>query len=144
MEYTAMDFIKLNNKIYRNTQMYLDKVLKKYQISSGAYPYLFILAKNEGISQNQISREMGQDKAMSARTITKLIELEYVYKQGDDRDSRAYQLYLTEKAKETIPKIHKEIEGLIDLITEGISEEEKNIAIKALSRIFDNTQRFKE
>lgn len=144
MEYTTMDFIKLNNKIYRNTQMYLDKVLKKYQISSGAYPYLFILAKNEGISQNQISREMGQDKAMSARTITKLIELEYVYKQGDNRDSRAYRLYLTEKAKETIPKIHKEIEGLIDLITEGILEEEKNIAIKALSRIFDNTQRFKE
>lgn len=144
VEIKTTHFIMLNNKIYRNNQIYLDKVLKKYELSSGAYPYLLTLEKNEGISQSKISREIGQDKAMSARTITKLIKLDYVYKQEDERDSRAYRLYLTEKAKTTIPKIHKEIEHLINLITENLSEEEKNITMKTLSKIFDNTQRFKE
>ena len=134
----------LNSKIYRNTQIYLDKALKEYELGSGAYPYLFILEKNEGISQNKISREIGHDKAMSARTITRLIELGYVYKEEDERDSRAYRLYLTTKARDVIPKIHKEIGILAGLITENLTEEEKIITTRALSKIFDNTQRFKE
>ncbi len=144
VELTTAHFIMLNNKIYRNTHIYLDKVLKKYDLGSGAYPYLFTLEKNEGISQNKISREIGLDKAMSARTITRLIEQGYVYKEEDERDSRAYRLYLTEKARKVIPEIHKEIEILIGLITETLTEEEKNITIRALSKVFDNTQRFKE
>lgn len=144
MELTMMHFIMLNNKIYRNTHIYLDKVLKKYELGSGAYPYLFTLAKNEGISQNKISREIGYDKAMSARTITRLVERGYVYKEEDERDSRAYRLYLTDKAREVIPEIHKEIDILIDLITENLSEEEKVITTRALSKIFENSQRFKE
>jgi len=144
MDLTTMHFIMLNNKIYRNTHIYLDKVLKKYELGSGTYPYLFTLEKNEGISQNKISREIGLDKAMSARTITRLIEQGYVYKEEDERDSRAYRLYLTEKAREIIPEIHKEIAILVDLITENLTEEEKNITIKALSKVFENTRRFKE
>jgi DNA-binding MarR family transcriptional regulator len=139
-----MHFIMLNNKIYRNTQIYLDKALKKFDLSSGAMPYLFILEKNEGISQNGISRELGHDKAMSARTITKLIELGYMSKQEDERDSRAYRLYLTEKAREVMPKIHAEVAVLNRLITQDLSEEEKIITTRALSKIHDNTQRFKE
>ena len=45
------------------------------------------------VSQNKISEDIGNDKAMSARTITKLIELDYVYKEADERDSRAFRLY---------------------------------------------------
>jgi len=138
-----MHFIMLNSKIFRNTQIYLDKVLKKYELSNGSFPYLFILEKNEGISQNKISREIGNDKAMSARTITTLIALEYVYKKEDERDSRAYKLYLTEKAKSVLPKIHEEIQILINLITEDLSEEEKSITMKTLKKIFESTQRLK-
>lgn len=143
MEKEAMHFIQLNSKIFRNTQIYLDKVLKKYELSSGSCPYLFILEKNEGISQNQISKEIGNDKAMSARTITKLIALDYVYKKEDERDSRAYKLYLTVKAKDVMPKIHEEIQTMVNLVTEDLSEEEKLNTMKSLKKIFDSTQRLK-
>ncbi|MDF2566679.1 MAG: winged helix-turn-helix transcriptional regulator [Oscillospiraceae bacterium] len=139
----TMHFIMLNSKIFRNTQIYLDKVLKEYELSSGSFPYMFILEKNEGISQNKISKEIGNDKAMSARTITKLIELNYVYKKEDEMDSRAYKLYLTTKAKEIIPKIREEIQALINLITEDLSQEEKLIMMNSLKKIFNNTQRLK-
>lgn len=42
---------------------------------------------------------------MSARTIKKLMELGYVRKESDSRDSRAYKLYLTQSAKDIIPEI---------------------------------------
>lgn len=137
-------FIMFSNKIFRNTQSYLDKVLKKYDLSSGAYPYLFILEKNEGISQNKISKEIGNDKAMSTRTINKLIEGNYVYREQDEKDNRAYKLYLTPKAKEIIPKIREEIQIVVNLITEDLSEEEMNVTMKSLKKIFERTQVLKK
>lgn len=139
-----MHFIQLNSKIYRNIQTYLDKVLQIYELSSGALPYLFFLEKQEGISQNKISEVIGNDKAMSARTITRLIELGYVYKKTDERDSRAYKLYLTSNAKEIMPKIHEEIQALLSLITEDLSDNEKQITIMSLRKIFNRTQGLKE
>ena len=136
--------IKYNSKIFRNTQMYLDKVLKKYELSSGCYHYLFILEENEGISQNKISKEIDNDKAMSARTITKLIGLGYIYKTEDEGDSRAYKLYLTEKAKVIIPKVHEEIRNLVDLVTVDLNESEKSITMDSLKKIMNNVKKLNE
>jgi len=137
-------FIMLNSKIFRNTQFFLDKVLKKYELSSGSISYIFTLEKNEGISQNKLSKEVGNDKAMSARTITKLIELDFVHKKQDERDSRAYQLYLTAKAKELIPKLREDIQTVVNLVTEDLTEEEKLITTNSLKKILARTQRLKD
>lgn len=144
MERESMHFIMLNSKIFRNTQIFLDRVLKKYGLSSGSIPYIFILEKNEGISQNKLSKEVGNDKAMSARTITKLIDLDFVHKKQDEKDSRAYNLYLTAKAKELIPEIRKDIRTVVDLISEDLTEEEKLITIKSLKKILNKTQELKD
>jgi DNA-binding MarR family transcriptional regulator len=144
VERETMHFIMLNSKIFRNTQSFLDRILKKYDLSSGSIPYIFILGKNEGISQNKLSKEIGNDKAMSARTIAKLIELNFVHKKQDERDSRAYNLYLTVKAKELIPKIREEIQTIVNLVTEDLTEEEKIITTKSLKKILDRTQKLKD
>jgi DNA-binding MarR family transcriptional regulator len=144
MEKETMHFIMLNSKIFRSTQIYLDRILKKFELSSGSISYIFTLEKNEGISQNKLSKEIGNDKAMSARTITKLIELDFVHKKQDERDSRAYNLYLTAKAKELIPKIREEIQTVVNLVTEDLTEEEKSITTKSLKKILDRTQRLKD
>ena len=138
-----MYLLKLNNKIFRNTQIYLDKALKEYELSSGSYPYLLTLTKNEGISQNKISKELGYDKAMSARTITKLIKLGYIDRKEDEADSRAYRLYLTQKAKDVIPKVLEEIHKLVHLITKDLSEEEKVITIYSLNKTLNNMKTLK-
>ena len=133
-----MYLFKLNNKIFRSSQTYLDKKLKDYELSSGSYPYLLILDKNEGISQNKISEELGCDKAMSARTITKLIKLGYLDRRQDEADSRAYKLYLTENAKVIIPKVLEEVHKLINQVTDGSSEQEKKDTINFLNNVVNN------
>ena len=142
-EEDIMHLLKLNNKILRTTQVYLDKVLKEYELSSGSYPYLLILDKNEGISQNKISKELGYDKAMSARIIMKLIKLEYLDRKEDEADSRAYKLYLTEKAKVIIPKVLEEIHKLVHLITRDLNEEEKAITMDSLNKVLNNIKNLK-
>ena len=135
-----MKFIKLNSKIFRNTQMYLDKVLKKYGLSSGNFRYLFIIEVNEGISQNRLSREIGNDKAMSARTITKLVKAGFVKKVEDQNDARACNLYLTDKGWDVIPKLHNEIAAFEQVITGDLTEIEKVQVMHSLNRIYQNTQ----
>ena len=141
MQQDIVYLIKLNNKIFRATQIYLDKVLKEYELSCGSYPYLLMLVENQGISQNKISEELGCDKAMSARTITKLIQLGYLDRKKDEDDFRANKLYLTEKANVTIPKVLQEIHKLIDTITMDLSEEEKIITIHSLDIVLGSIKK---
>lgn len=132
-----MNLMMLNSKIYRNTQSYLDKVLKQYDLSSGSFRYLFIMEQNEGLCQSRISELIGHDKAMSARTISRLTEVGYVVKIEDQLDSRAYKLYLTDKARLILPQIRKEIDKLIELVTGELTAEEKEITLSSLVKILN-------
>ncbi|WP_372445132.1 MarR family winged helix-turn-helix transcriptional regulator [Clostridium estertheticum] len=143
MKEDIMHLLKLNNQILRNTQVHLDKMLKEYHLSSGSYPYLLMLRGNEGISQNKISEEVGCDKAMSARTITKLIDIGYIVRNKDEDDSRAYKLYLTQKAKVIIPKVLYKIHKLVGLITKDLNEEEKRTTINSLSKVLNSVKKMK-
>ena len=133
----SMNLMMLNSKIYRNTQSYLDKVLKQYDLSSGSFRYLFIMEQNEGLSQSRISELIGHDKAMSARTISRLTEVGYVVKIEDQLDSRAYKLYLTDKARLILPQIRKEIDKLIEIITGELTAEEKEITLSSLVKVLN-------
>lgn len=58
--------------IDRASQGYLDEALKKYELSSGTYPFILVLYDNEGINQNALSEYVKVDKALSARAIKSL------------------------------------------------------------------------
>lgn len=144
MNEEAKSLIKIINHIFRYTQFYTDNVLKKYNLSSGLYPYLLILNHNEGISQNTLSKELCVDKAMSARTIKKLMELGYVRKESDSEDSRAYKLYLTQSAKDIIPEIKNNINEWIEFITRDSSDYELKIATGVLNKAEKIAKKYKE
>lgn len=128
------------SKIYRYKDSYLSRKFKKYNLSSGSFSYLLTLSRNEGISQIQISKEVGNDRAMSARTINKLIEQGFIYKVQDENDGRAYKLYLTDKGKQILPFIQKEIQEVIDFLTRDLTEDEKEITINSLKNIFEKSK----
>ncbi len=140
MQVERISLVKLTSCIYRSTQAYTNEVLSKYNLGSGTYPYLLTLYRGEGINQNQISKELDVDKAMSARAIKKLIGLEYIRKETDQKDSRAYKLYLTEKAKMIIPDVKKELQKWNDIITQNLSEQEKDTTIDLLSIVLRDTK----
>ena len=140
MELSQMNLLMMNSKIFRHTQTYLDKALKEYELSSGSFRYLLMLEKEEGICQNEISQKTGNDKAMSARIITKLIDSGFIKRLQHEDDSRAYRLFLTDKAKLVIPKVREVINHLIDLITEGLTQEDKEQLMNSLYKIFCNAR----
>lgn len=135
--------IKFVNTISRITQSYTDEEMAKFNLTTGTYPFLLVLYNNEGINQNEISRELNVDKALSARAIKKLIELQFIEKKNDENDSRAYKLYLTDKGKEIVPEIKKEILHWISIITSELCTEEKVILGQLLDKVLNNAKEYK-
>ena len=140
---SIMHLLKLNNKIFRYTQIYLDKALKEFELSSGSYPYLLILKDKDGINQNRISEELGYDKAMTTRTLAKLIKIRYLDRIKDDDDFRANKIFLTEKGKDVTVKILDKLHELDQLITIDLNEEEKVNTIESLNKILCNIKKVK-
>lgn len=136
--------IKFVNTISRITQSYTDEAMVKLNLTSGTYPFLLVLYRKEGINQNEISRELNVDKAMSARSIKKLIDLEYIEKKEDEKDSRAYKLYLTEKGRAIVPEIKIEIQQWIKIITKDFSNNEEALLEELLSKVLSNAKKHKE
>lgn len=141
MNYDQIPLTKLIGSIYRSTQAYMNEVTKQYQLGCGTYPYLMTLFHNDGINQNQISKELDVDKSMSARAIKKLIELGYVKKESDPEDSRAYKLYLTEQGKEIVPTLKTEINNWNQIITANLDNKDKDELIHLLRIILHDTKK---
>lgn len=125
------------------TQFHMDEVLKKYKLSTGLYPFLLALDSEEGINLDCISKKVNVDKAMSTRSVQKLIDLSYIEKQTDAKDSRACQLFLTDMAREIIPSIQFELLLWNKEITADLSEDEIIIFHELLEKIFTRAAKTK-
>ena len=144
MDNKAKKLTMLNGGIYRCTQQYLEKELKKFTLSIGTYPFLLALNRNEGVCQNKISNELNVDKAMATRNVRKLIELGYIRKEQNTEDARAYKLYVTSKGKEVIPEVIEIIKEWIEILVKGTSEEKIEESIKFLEQVLSNGKKYKE
>lgn len=144
MDNKIRPLLKLTNSIYRCTQVYIDKKFEKFNLTIGTYPYLLVLNKNEGISQNEISRELNVDKAMSARSIKKLIELGYVRKEENKEDIRAYKLYITDKAKNIIPELIEILDDWTDILVQGNDKEKIESSLDFLESVLENGKRYRK
>jgi DNA-binding MarR family transcriptional regulator len=130
--------IRLINYLYRNLQTRLDAILAPFELSSGTYPILLSLSHHEGVSQNQVCRELHIDKALAARAVQKLIALGYLKKQADAEDCRACRLFLTAKAKTALPEILRELESLNNLLVAGMDDAQQEAVLGSLTQILDN------
>lgn len=134
---------KFTGGINRCTQTYANECLKQFELTSGSYPFLLTLYHFAGINQNQISKELDVDKAMSAREIKKLIRLGYVKKEMDQEDARACKLYLTEAGRSVVPEIIMGMDRWNNTITQGLNDEEKKELVRLLDIVLKEAKRYK-
>lgn len=79
------------------------------------------------------------DKATTARALAKLETEGYVQRIVDPNDKRALRLYVTDQAREIMPTIEKAMSDWNDLVTTGLDDTEKEIALKLLRKMAMNT-----
>jgi DNA-binding MarR family transcriptional regulator len=124
--------------LYRSGKMYINNKFEKYNIGNGQYLFLLSLSHNEGVTQEEMSCKLFIDKGTTAKAIKRLEDEGYVKRSVDDKDKRAYKVYLTEEGRKVTAEISEVIHDWNDILTSGFTEEEKRIALILLQRMLEN------
>ena len=132
---------KVLESIARSRQYYVGKKLEKFDLKRGEYKLLIELYIQEGCCQDDIVCILGIDKFDASKGIKSLIEKGYVFKEKDKIDKRKHKLYLTEKAKEIKDEFIGILFGTVDIMTDGVSEQEQKLVLKVLTKMAKNMYR---
>ena len=126
------------SQIHRKSNVFITKRLSKYGIGSGQYMFLLKLYNQDGINQEALADSLFIDKGTTARAIKRLEEEGIVYRVKDKNDKRAYEIYLTDKAKDIKEEVLSILQEWESILTFNLTNEEKDEIIKILKKVSTN------
>ena len=124
--------------IHRTGSSFLSKEFSKFNIGSGQYMYLIHLYKNDGLSQEELTKILNIDKGTTAKSIKKLETEGFVMRVKDKNDKRINRVYLTPKALEIKDEFLSSINAWENTLTSNLSYAEKEQALTLLKKITYN------
>ncbi len=107
MEEKILDLLQKINTIYRSAQKYATRELSKNDISAIEAAILTKIC-NSSAPQDEISKEIGVDKAYISRVLAKMEEKNLILKKNSLRDKRIREIKITKLGKEKL-KIRQQI-----------------------------------
>lgn len=128
------------DELVRDKNRLLARSLDAYSLGNGQFQILNEVVWNEGISQEGIARIRKTDKSAVAKSVKRLIENGYIYKERDKNDGRAFCLYPTEKGRQMEPAIKKIVHKMNQTLSSGSTTEEIALFKKICLRMSANIE----
>ncbi len=125
-------------QIKKHIDKFLDNELLNTGISRLEAVYIGCLKDNNGISLIELTNLVHFDKANTTRVISELELKGLVTRKVNEKDTRKYKIYLTEKAKELEKFILNSKLKLNKIAFEGVSNKEKEVFEQTLEKIIEN------
>lgn len=137
-------FLKNINMVARSATQYSDEQLSKISDLHGYHAkYILNVCANPGISQDRLAKILFINKSNVARQLSVLEEGGYVERrQGEDK--RVSLVFPTKKAEEMREVIRRINAEWREVITQGFTEEEKEVLLKLTERLCENAVRYME
>ena len=101
MEEKILDLLQKINTIYRSAQKYATRELSKNDISAIEAAILTKIC-NSSAPQDEISKEIGVDKAYISRVLAKMEEKNLILKKNSQKDKRIREIEITKLGKEKL------------------------------------------
>lgn len=117
-----------------------DLKFKTYRLQKGQFIYLTRICENPGINHIQLSKLLKVDKTTTTKAVQKLITSEYLNKEKDQFDSRAYRLYPTSKALEVYDLVIDEENKNIEICFNGLTASEIKQACQLIKKMSENME----
>lgn len=135
--------IRLISNIYRNSQAYIVPNIAEYDIGRGQWYFLNkLLLDRDGMSQEELSKEMVVDSSHTTRAIKDLEKKGYVYREKDPNDNRKNNVFVTEKALDIKDEYHNIYRQLNGILIKGFTNEEKETLTSLLFKMEDNIKSY--
>lgn len=133
-------FTVLINRISRNIRKIKNQEMAQYKLRSAHISCLYYLYTSEGLTATELCERCEEDKATVSRALEHLEVNGYLT--CPTRSTKRYKspLMLTEKGFEVGKKIADKIQGVLDEISEGLTEEERIAFYRSLAIISDSLE----
>ena len=115
--------MKRVNNISRCQQQFRNEHLS-YGFSPRQHSILLLVTRREGLTQEEISREVCLDKSNTSRTLSSLEESGYIRREVNPENRREMRVYPTEKLESVIGEVRQVSKTWNELLTEGIAPED--------------------
>lgn len=121
--------------LYRKQTTYINGQLKDVSLSSGLYPVLINAYKNEGISQEELAKQLHVNESTVTRNLDKLEKKGLIMKTPEKRKKI---INVTSKGGKIAQKVLDYDEKWDDMIKESLSDEEFKDFKKLLIKICED------
>lgn len=128
-------FMKMLNNISRSQAIYRNGKVSADDMHSGHYAFALAICKAPGRSQEELAKELCINKSTVTRNLNCLEEKGYIFREPLPSDKRQFSVYPTEKMLSVLPEIKKASAEWMQLLSEGIPDEELEIFNSVLERM---------
>lgn len=133
-------FTVLINRISRNIRKIKNQEMAEYNLRSAHVSCLYYLYTNKGATATDLCERCEEDKATISRAV------DYLESNGfltcESKNAKRYKspLILTEKGNEAGKKIADKISGVLDAISDGLTDVERVEFYRSLSIISESLE----
>jgi DNA-binding MarR family transcriptional regulator len=137
-------FMKYIDLVSRSASIYRDDTLVECGISGCQSKYILQVCKFPGQTQEEMAKVLFVNKSNVARQVAALVKEGFIERRQSKEDKRVFLLYPTEKALGCIDAVKAAHARWRELVTEGMSEEEKTQLSALMEKLVENAERYME
>lgn len=130
-------FTVLINRISRNIRKIKNQEMAEYNLRSVHVSCLYYIYSLKGATATDLCERCEEDKATISRALNYLETNGYITCKAECAKRYKSELLLTDKGFEVGKKIADKIRGVLEIISHGLTEEERLAFYKSLSIISD-------
>lgn len=109
-----------------------------WNLRSGLFSSLAIIAANPGISQNLLSREVGLDKSATVQIVDDLEARGWAERRRSPNDRRFYELVVTPAGQDALAQLFANLEETERDVMAHLSAQERTTLLSLLDRIYQS------
>ena len=140
MEERFETFTVLINRISRNVRKIKNLEMAEYNLKSPHISCLYYLYSENNLNATDLCERCEEDKATISRSLNYLETNGYVTCESKNVKRYKNPLLLTEKGVSVAKKISEKINGILDYISDSLTEKERVAFYKSLSVISDRLE----
>ncbi len=138
MEERFETFTILLNRINRNIRKIKNKEMAKYELRSPHISCLYYLYTSEGLMAKDLCERCEEDKATISRSLDYLEKNGYLVCKSDAKKRYNATFELTQRGERAAKRAADKIAEVLDEISTGISEKDREIFYSSLNKISEN------
>lgn len=111
--------------LYRKSHIWLNNSCAQYGLTAAQAMVILIACDFKCLTQDEITKRLGLDKSVIAKTVTKLEESGFLVRTTNPKDKRTYDIQPTEKSWEVYPFVREQIDVCFQRITQQMSDQQR-------------------